>query len=87
MTVLRRYGLLLAGLLLLLVGGGVLIAGASRYTQAASFGWTAYAPLESTTLVIPTPMAQIVAGVVLMLLGIAAAAVWLVLWLNRSRTA
>jgi len=87
MLVLRRYGLLFAGVLLLLVGGIVLVAGAARFTEVASFGWTAYAPIESTTFFVPYPMSQIVTGVILMVLGLIAAAIWFVLWLNRSRAA
>ncbi len=90
MLVLRRYGLLFAGLLLLLVGGIVLVTGVGRYLEAQQeigFGWTAYAPLESTTFLVPGSMAQIVTGVVLMVLGLVAAGVWFVLWLNRDRNA
>lgn len=88
MLVLRRYGLLFAGLLLLLVGGVVLVVGAGNYAaQPAGFGWTAYAPLESTSFYVPPAMSLIVAGVVLMGLGLAAAAVWFVLWLSRNRSA
>lgn len=87
MLALRRYGLLFAGLLLLLVGGIVTVGGAARYADsAAGFGWTAYAPLASTTFSVSPPMTQIVAGVVLMVLGLAAAAVWFVLWLTRTRS-
>ena len=87
MLVLRRYGLLFLGLLLLLVGGVVLVVGAAQYNaeQTFGFGWTAYAPLEPEVYV-PSAMSQIVAGAVVMLLGIGAAAVWFVLWLRRDRT-
>lgn len=88
MLVLRRYGLLFAGLLLLLVGGVVLVTGAAQYTAMSS--WTAYAPLNSddvfAPLGLPFAMSQIVAGVVVMLLGLGAAAVWFVLWLRRGRS-
>jgi len=87
MLVLRRYGVLFAGLLLLLVGGIVLVAGVGRYLalqDSAGFGWTAYAPLESTAVYLPQPMAQIVSAVVLMVLGLVTAAVWFVLWLRRA---
>jgi heme/copper-type cytochrome/quinol oxidase subunit 1 len=91
MLVLRRYGLLFLGLLLLLVGGIVLVVGVAQYNaEPAGFGWTAYAPLESGDAYVPrsvpSAMSQIVAGVVVMLLGLGAAAVWLVLWLRRGRT-
>lgn len=90
MLVLRRYGLLFLALLLLLVGGILLVAGVAQYNASAGFGWTAYAPLESGDAYVPrsvpSAMSQIVAGVVVMLLGLGAAAVWFVLWLRRGRT-
>jgi len=82
----RRYGVLFAGLLVLLVGGVVLVTGVVRYLEpSAGFGWTAYP--EPTALYVPGSMAQIVAGLVLMVLGLLAAVVWFVLWLRRERTA
>jgi len=88
MLVLRRYGVLFTGVLLLLVGGIMLVVGVAQYNAMSS--WTAYAPLSSDDVFVPQglrfAMSQIVAGVVVMLLGLGAAAVWFVLWLRRGRS-
>jgi heme/copper-type cytochrome/quinol oxidase subunit 1 len=45
MPVIRRFGVLLAGILFLAVG----VAGYAVSVPQPSFGWTAYAPLTGTT--------------------------------------
>lgn len=80
MRFLRKYGLLLVGGVLSVVGAALVVA------QPVSFGWTAYAPLSSTTFAPPWPTAGMIAGFQLLILGLMAIAGRVGFRLGRSRT-
>jgi heme/copper-type cytochrome/quinol oxidase subunit 1 len=78
-TVARRWGLLVLGL----IG---MIAGAILLTRMpTSSGWTAYAPLSNTLYVPPFVTGSFVLGALLVLLGLALVAGWVGFALGRRR--
>ncbi|MCS0500517.1 hypothetical protein [Protaetiibacter mangrovi] len=80
MRFLRKFGLLLVGGVLSVLGAVLLV------TQPVSFGWTAYAPLSSNTFVPLWPTPGIVAGVVLLIVGFVTIAGWVGFRLGRARS-
>jgi len=74
MSFIRRYLALIAGLVLLLLGAGPAVWGIT-VAQTASFGWSAYAPLTSTTFTPAIDFGPI--GVIAVLVGMVLAAGWL----------
>lgn len=81
MAMLRKYGLLFAGLILSIVGAALLLSPASSY----GFGWTAYAPLNATTFAPMWMPPTTVAGVVLIVAGLVLVAGWVGFRLGRRR--
>lgn len=77
---LRNYGLLLVGGVLSVVGAVLVV------TQPVSFGWTAYAPLSSNSFVPPWPTPGVVAGLVLLFVGLVTIAGWVGFRLGRARS-
>lgn len=77
MSAVRRYGVLAAGALLLVVGVIVVT------TQPVSFGWTAYAPLSSVTVSPPWPTPAMTLGGVVGVGGLALIAGWVGFRLGR----
>ena len=80
MALLRKYGVLAVGVVLTLAGAVLML------TQPVSFGWTAYAPLSSNTFAPPWLSPGMIAGLVLLILGLVAIAGWVGFRLGRSRT-
>jgi heme/copper-type cytochrome/quinol oxidase subunit 1 len=77
MSAVRRYGVLAAGVLLLVIG--VVIV----FSQPVSFGWTAYAPLSSVTVSPPWPTPATILGGVVGVGGLALIAGWVGFRLGR----
>jgi len=80
-ALLRRWGLLVLGLIGMIVGVVLLTRPAP-----ASFGWTAYAPLSNTVYVPPVVGSTFFPGVVLALVGLAVTAGWVGFALGRRTT-
>ncbi|MEO6533912.1 MAG: hypothetical protein ABIO06_10115 [Pseudolysinimonas sp.] len=80
--VIRKYGILALGVVAL-TGGGFLL----NLQPAASFGWTAYAPLSDTTFVPPFVTPSLYLGVGFILIGLALTAGWIGFALGRRRRA
>ena len=79
MIVVRRFGLLILGVVLLVVGL-VLVA-----TQRLSVGWWAYAPLADSTMVVWDSSFGFIAGIVLAAIGLVLVSVWLGIQFGRRR--
>lgn len=79
MALLRKYGLVVLGVVLSAVGAVLLL------TQPVSFGWTAYAPLSSATFVPPGPTPGMIAGLVLLVVGLMVVAGWVGFRIGRNR--
>lgn len=77
MTLLRKYGVLALGAVLTVAGAVLML------TQPVSFGWTAYAPLSSNTFVPPWASSGMIAGFLLLVLGLVAIAGWVGFRLGR----
>ncbi|HEY4269817.1 MAG TPA: hypothetical protein VGM94_16665 [Galbitalea sp.] len=76
MSFIRRYAVLLVGVVILLVAAGP-AAWTVAVAQPASFGWSAYAPLTSTTMLSEIPSLDVgPLAVVAALVGIALMVGW-----------
>lgn len=80
MVLLRKYGLVLAGLVLVIVGAILLLT-----PTTVGFGWTAYAPLSSSTFFPTWPTASTLAGLALLILGLVTIAGWVGFRIGRDR--
>lgn len=93
MTFLRRFGILILGALLLVAGVIVGISNAQTVNipfttflgnRPVSFGWTAYAPLSSTTFVPPSPQFPGIIAIACVVLGLVLIAGWVGFRLGRQ---
>jgi len=81
-TVIRRFGLPILGIALVIVGIVLLAT-----TQPASFGWSAYSPLAETVYRPMSSSTQTIVGVFLIVVGTITTAAWAVLVWRRRATA